>query len=205
MFERFTDRARRVLVLAANEARTLNHNYLGTEHLLLGAIAEGEGVAARSLTALGVTLEEARDEVQEIIGVGGKPFEGNPPFTPRARKALEMSFKEALQLGHNYIGTEHLLLGLVREGEGVAAQLLVKRLGSLGVVREEVMKLVKVGGKMTRAEIRREGVMQWLQEGRPIARALESFGISLEDFRRRVEEILGEEDKGKEPPAETGS
>ena len=126
MFERFTDRARRVVVLAQEEARLLNHNYIGTEHILLGLIHEGEGVAAKALESLGISLEAVRAQVEEIIGHGGQAPSGHIPFTPRAKKVLELSLREALQLGHNYIGTEHILLGLIREGEGVAAQVLVK-------------------------------------------------------------------------------
>ena len=126
MFERFTDRARRVVVLAQEEARLLNHNYIGTEHILLGLIHEGEGVAAKALESLGISLEGVRGQVEELIGQGGSSPSGHIPFTPRAKKVLELSLREALQLGHNYIGTEHILLGLIREGEGVAAQVLVK-------------------------------------------------------------------------------
>ena len=126
MFERFTDRARRVVVLAQEEAKMLNHNYIGTEHLLLGLIHEGEGVAAKSLESLDISLDAVREQVQEIIGQGQQQPTGHIPFTPRAKKVLELSLREALQLGHNYIGTEHILLGLIREGEGVAAQVLVK-------------------------------------------------------------------------------
>ena len=116
MFERFTDRARRVVVLAQEEARLLNHNYIGTEHILLGLIHEGEGVAARGLESLGINLEAVRSQVVEIIGQGSQAPSGHIPFTPRAKKVLELSLREALQLGHNYIGTEHILLGLIREG-----------------------------------------------------------------------------------------
>src|SRR5215207_5475085 len=142
MFERFTDRARRVVVLAQEEARLLNHNYIGTEHLLLGLIHEQEGVAARALTELGISLETIRVEVVEIIGRGESPPAGHIPFTPRAKKVLELSLREALQLGHNYIGTEHILLGLIREGEGVAAQLLVKLGGSRDRVRQQVIQVL---------------------------------------------------------------
>ena len=138
MFERFTDRARRVVVLAQGEARLLDHNYIGTEHLLLGLIAEGEGVGARALQALDVSLPSIRAQIEEIIGRGQTQPAGHIPFTPRAKKVLELSLREALQLGHNYIGTEHLLLGLVREGEGVAAQVL----GNLGVELDDVRTVV---------------------------------------------------------------
>ena len=126
MFERFTDRARRVVVLAQEEARLLNHNYIGTEHILLGLIHEGEGVAAKALESLDISLDGVRAQVKESIGQGQQAPSGHIPFTPRAKKVLELSLREALQLGHTYICTEHILLGLIREGEGVAAQVLVK-------------------------------------------------------------------------------
>ena len=142
MFERFTDRARRVVVLAQEEARMLNHNYIGTEHILLGLIHEGEGVAAKALESLGISLEGVRQQVEEIIGQGQSAPSGHIPFTPRAKKVLELSLREALQLGHNYIGTEHILLGLIREGEGVAAQVLVKLGADLNRVRQQVIQLL---------------------------------------------------------------
>jgi ATP-dependent Clp protease ATP-binding subunit ClpC len=142
LFERFTDRARRVVVLAQEEARLLNHNYIGTEHILLGLIHEGEGVAAKALESLGISLEAVRNQVEEIIGQGGSSPSGHIPFTPRAKKVLELSLREALQLGHNYIGTEHILLGLIREGEGVAAQVLVKLGADLSRVRQQVIQLL---------------------------------------------------------------
>ncbi|TCC11106.1 ATP-dependent Clp protease ATP-binding subunit [Kribbella soli] len=142
MFERFTDRARRVVVLAQEEARMLSHNYIGTEHILLGLIHEGEGVAAKALESLGISLEAVRSQVEEIIGQGQQAPSGHIPFTPRAKKVLELSLREALQLGHNYIGTEHILLGLIREGEGVAAQVLVKLGADLNKVRQQVIQLL---------------------------------------------------------------
>ncbi len=142
MFERFTDRARRVVVLAQEEARRLNHDYIGTEHVLLGLIHEGEGVAAKALESLDVSLEAVRSEVEAIIGRGPDIPTGHIPFTPRAKKVLELSLREALQLGHNYIGTEHIVLGLIREGEGVGAQVLTKLGATLGKVREEVIGLL---------------------------------------------------------------
>jgi len=142
MFERFTDRARRVVVLAQEEARMLNHNYIGTEHILLGLIHEGEGVAAKALESLGISLEAVRQQVEEIIGQGQQAPSGHIPFTPRAKKVLELSLREALQLGHNYIGTEHILLGLIREGEGVAAQVLGKLGADLNRVRQQVIQLL---------------------------------------------------------------
>jgi ATP-dependent Clp protease ATP-binding subunit ClpC len=145
MFEKFTDRARRVVVLAQEEARMLSHNYIGTEHLLLGLIHEGEGVAARSLESLGISLEDVRQNVEEMIGRGQEAPSGHIPFTPRAKKVLELSLREAQQLGHEYIGTEHILLGLIREGEGVAAQVLVKLGGDLRRVRQQVIQLLGEG------------------------------------------------------------
>ena len=142
MFERFTDRARRVVVLAQEEARSLNHNYIGTEHILLGLIHEGEGVAARALESLEISVKAVRSQVKEIIGKGTQTPEGHIPFTPRAKKVLELSLREALQLGHNYIGTEHVLLGMLREGEGVAAQVLVKLGADLAKVRQTVIQLL---------------------------------------------------------------
>src|SRR5437870_12193805 len=142
MFERFTDRARRVVVLAQEEARMLGHNYIGTEHILLGLMHEGEGVAAKALESLGISLEAVRQQVEEIIGQGQQAPSGHIPFTPRAKKVLELSLREALQLGHNYIGTEHILLGLIREGEGVAAQVLVKLGADLSRVRQQVIQLL---------------------------------------------------------------
>ena len=142
MFERFTDRARRVVVLAQEEARMLNHNYIGTEHILLGLIHEGEGVAAKALESLGISLEAVRQQVEEIIGQGQQAPSGHIPFTPRAKKVLELSLREALQLGHNYIGTEHILLGLIREGDGVAAQVLIKLGADLNRVRQQVIALL---------------------------------------------------------------
>jgi ATP-dependent Clp protease ATP-binding subunit ClpC len=142
MFERFTDRARRVVVLAQEEARMLNHNYIGTEHILLGLIHEGEGVAAKALESMGISLEAVREKVEEIIGHGHESPSGHIPFTPRAKKVLELSLREALQINHSYIGTEHILLGLIREGEGVAAQVLVKLGADLNRVRSTVLQLL---------------------------------------------------------------
>ena len=142
MFQRFTDRARRVVVTAQEEARMLNHTNVGTEHILLGLIHEGEGVAAKALESLGIGLDAVRQQVEEIIGQGQHMPSGHIPFTPRAKKVLELSLSEAVQLGHNYVGTEHLLLGLLREGDGVAAQVLVKRGASLNRARQQVIQLI---------------------------------------------------------------
>lgn len=142
MFERFTDRARRVTVLAQEEARLMCHNCIGTEHILLGLSREGEGVAARALDELGVSLEACRIEIQSRVPKGDRPPGGHLPFTPRAKKVLELALREALQLGHNYIGTEHVLLGLIREGEGVGAQVLVSLGADLGRVRHKIIQLL---------------------------------------------------------------
>ena len=142
MFERFTDRARRVVVLAQEESRLLDHNYIGTEHILLGLIHEGDGVAATALESLHISTRAVRARVEEIVGRGGSAPSGHIPFTPRAKKVLELSLREALQLGHNYIGTEHILLGLIREGDGVAAQVLVDLGADLPTVRRRVVELL---------------------------------------------------------------
>jgi ATP-dependent Clp protease ATP-binding subunit ClpC len=161
MFERFTDRARRVVVLAQQEARRLDHNYIGTEHILLGLIAEGKGVAARALESLGISLAAVRQQVEEIIGRGQQTPSGHIPFTPRAKKVLELSLRESLQLGHDYIGTEHILLGLIREGDGVAAQVLVRLGADLNQVRQQVIQLLQghqekepVSARSTAGELR---------------------------------------------------
>jgi ATP-dependent Clp protease ATP-binding subunit ClpC len=142
MFERFSDQARRVLVLAQEEARLLDHNFIGTEHVLLGLVREGDGVAARALASFGINLEAVREKVAEMIGPVGALTTGSPPFTPRAKRVLELSLREALQLGHNYIGTEHMLLGVVREGDGVAAQVLVSLGADLADVRRRVLDVL---------------------------------------------------------------
>ena len=141
MFERFTDRARRVVVLAQEEARMLNHNYIGTEHLLLGLIREGDGLAARALESLGISLDAVRKQVAEIIGHGQQAPSGHIPFTPRAKKVLQLGRDAARDLGHGYIGTEHILLGMIREGSGVAALVLTRLGASLDRVREQVLRL----------------------------------------------------------------
>jgi ATP-dependent Clp protease ATP-binding subunit ClpA len=160
MFERFTDRARRVLVLAQEEARLLNHNFIGTEHILLGLIHEEDGVAAKALESLGIGLDGVRSKVIETIGPPGISVTGSPPFTPRAKKVLELSLREALQLGHNYIGTEHMLLGIAREGEGVAAQVLVNLGADLSQVRQAVMQLLSFVRPSDRHDVFRVGRSQ---------------------------------------------
>jgi ATP-dependent Clp protease ATP-binding subunit ClpC len=163
MFERFTDRARRVVVLAQEEARVLNHNYIGTEHLLLGLIHEGDGIAARALASFGVDLEKARAQVEQIIGRGQHATSGHIPFTPRAKKVLELSLREALQLGDNHIGTEHILLALLREGEGVAAQVLIRLGAELKRVRREVSDLRQREGPETGERLAAERESRALQ------------------------------------------
>ena len=145
MFERFTNRARHAVVLAQEEARRMQHNYIGTEHVLLGLLGEPEGLACRALAGLGMSLEAARNEVTAIVGTGSVAPSGHIPFTPRAKKTLELALREALQLGHNYIGTEHILLGLMREGEGVAAQVL-KQHADLTAIRAAVLDLLPAAG-----------------------------------------------------------
>jgi ATP-dependent Clp protease ATP-binding subunit ClpC len=174
MFEKFTDKARRVVVLAQEEAKMLNHNYIGTEHLLLGLIHEGEGVAAKALEALNISLESVREQVQEIIGQGQTPPTGHIPFTPRAKKVLELSLREALQLGHSYIGTEHLLLGLIREGEGVAAQVLTKLGADTNKVRQQVVQLLS--GFENKETVNVGGENAAPQKGSQI---LDQFGTNL--------------------------
>ncbi|MFC4946778.1 ATP-dependent Clp protease ATP-binding subunit [Pseudonocardia sp. GCM10023141] len=192
MFERFTDRARRVVVLAQEEARMLNHNYIGTEHILLGLIHEGEGVAAKALESLGIALEGVRQQVEEIIGQGQQAPSGHIPFTPRAKKVLELSLREALQLGHNYIGTEHILLGLIREGEGVAAQVLVKLGADLNRVRQQVLQLLSgYQGKEPA-----EGASGGRGEGTPSSSlVLDQFGRNLTQSARegKLDPVIGRE------------
>jgi len=192
MFERFTDRARRVVVLAQEEARMLSHNYIGTEHILLGLIHEGEGVAAKALESLGIQLEAVRGQVEEIIGQGSQAPAGHIPFTPRAKKVLELSLREALQLGHNYIGTEHILLGLIREGEGVAAQVLVRLGAELTRVRQQVMQLLSgYQGKEAGA-----GGASAPAEGTPsTSLVLDQFGRNLTQGARegKLDPVIGRE------------
>ena len=199
MFERFTDRARRVVVLAQEEARLLNHNYIGTEHILLGLIHEGEGVAAKALESLGISLDAVRGQVEEIIGQGGAAPSGHIPFTPRAKKVLELSLREALQLGHNYIGTEHILLGLIREGEGVAAQVLVKLGADLSRVRQQVIQLLSgygQGGAASGASAGREAAATGGRESEGNAggsMVLDQFGRNLTQLARekQLDPVIG--------------
>jgi ATP-dependent Clp protease ATP-binding subunit ClpC len=194
MFERFTDRARRVVVLAQEEARMLSHNYIGTEHILLGLIHEGEGVAAKALESLDISLEAVRGQVEDIIGQGQQAPSGHIPFTPRAKKVLELSLREALQLGHSYIGTEHILLGLIREGEGVAAQVLVKLGADLNRVRQQVIQLVSgFQGK----EAESAGAPS---ESQPSSSAvLDQFGRNLTQAARegKLDPVIGRADEAE--------
>jgi len=197
LFERFTDRARRVLVLAQEEARLLNHNFIGTEHILLGLIHEGEGVAAKALESLGISLEAVREKVEETIGPAGSGTMGSPPFTPRAKKVLELSLREALQLGHNYIGTEHMLLGLVREGEGVAAQVLVSLGADLSRVRQQVIQLLSgyvgsEGAKPGTTPNPQEAAPSGGPSGSPV---LDQFGRNLTQTARdkKLDPVIGRE------------
>ena len=192
MFDRFTDRARRVIVLAQDEARMLNHNYIGTEHLLLGLIHEGEGVAAKALESLGISLEAVREQVEEIIGQGQQAPTGHIPFTPRAKKVLELSMREALQLNHPYIGTEHILLGLIREGEGVAAQVLIKLGADLNRVRNQVLQLLsgfQGSEKPSTAGAPEQGPQQGNQT------ILDQFGRNLTQAARenKLDPVIGRE------------
>jgi ATP-dependent Clp protease ATP-binding subunit ClpC len=191
MFERFTDRARRVVVLAQEEARMLNHNYIGTEHILLGLIHEGEGVAAKALESLGISLDGVRTQVTEIIGEGQQAPSGHIPFTPRAKKVLELSLREALQLGHNYIGTEHILLGLIREGEGVGAQVLQKLGADLNRVQQQVIQILSGY----------EGPVETisLEPGGPTCQRC-GADVAAEGRVRRVELPYDEEDENRRRP-----
>jgi len=203
MFERFTDRARQVVVLAQQEARMLDHNYIGTEHILLGLIHEGEGVAAKALDSLGISLDAVRQQVEEIIGRGQQAPAGHIPFTPRAKKVLELSLREALQLGHDYIGTEHILLGLIREGGGVADQILVKLGADLNRVRQQVIQLLHghqakepVSARSTAGELRLlPAVKARLEavEGR-LAAVEQQVGIGPDtsDLDEQIDKVRGE-------------
>jgi ATP-dependent Clp protease ATP-binding subunit ClpC len=206
MFERFTDRARRVVVLAQEEARSLDHNYIGTEHILLGMLREGEGVAAKALEELGIGLDAIRQQVVEIIGRGQQLPSGHIPFTPRAKKVLELSLRESLQLGHEYIGTEHILLGLIREGEGVAAQVLTRLGATKDRVQQQVLQLLQdwsgsermpTGEPVQRTAVRVVGSAQ-LDE---IVERLESIAERLTAIERHLglgDEPAGREDAGPE-------
>ena len=167
MFERFTNRARHVVVLAQEEARQLQHNYIGTEHILLGLLGEPDGIACRAIERLGLTLDSAREEVKAVVGTGKSTPTGHIPFTPRAKKTLELALREALQLQHNYIGTEHILLGVIREGDGVGAQILKQHAADLATVRAAVLELLST----MPTEVR---LSRWLRRPLPTPGASES-------------------------------
>jgi ATP-dependent Clp protease ATP-binding subunit ClpC len=195
LFERFTDRARRVLVLAQEEARDLNHAFIGTEHILLGLIREGEGVAAKALDALGVTFDVVREKVEEAIGANTNPSPGSPPFTPRAKKVLELSLREALQLGHSYIGTEHMLLGLVREGEGVAAQVLNDLGADMARVRTQVIQMMSGQAGKEAGAASSVGSSKSDPEAAGGSAVLDQFGRNLTQFARegKLDPLVGRE------------
>src|SRR5665213_2202644 len=195
VFERFTDRARRVLVLAQEEARLLNHSFIGTEHILLGLIHEGEGVAAKALESLGVSLEAVREKVEETIGLAGTAPTGSPPFTPRAKKVLELSLREALQLGHSYIGTEHMLLGLVREGEGVAAQVLNDLGADMARVRTQVIQMMSGQAGKEAGASSTTGSSKSDPEAAGGSAVLDQFGRNLTQFARegKLDPLVGRE------------
>ena len=192
MFERFTDRARRVVVLAQDEAKMLNHNYIGTEHILLGLIHEGEGVAAKALEQMGISLEAVREQVEEVIGHGQAQPSGHIPFTPRAKKVLELSLREALQMNHSYIGTEHILLGLIREGEGVAASVLIKLGADLNRVRNTVLQLLSGYQGGGEGQPITSGAPE-MGEQRGSATVLDQFGRNLTQAARenRLDPVIG--------------
>jgi ATP-dependent Clp protease ATP-binding subunit ClpC len=185
MFERFTDRARRVVVLAQEEARALNHDYIGTEHLLLGLIHEGEGVAASALGALGISLDAVRQKVEEFTPGGAEAPSGHIPFTPRAKKVLELSLRESLQLGHDYIGTEHILLGLIREADGVAAQALVSLGADLNRVRQQVIALAGSASRVAGERRPHPRMAPWMQLGE-VLRRLDSIAERLAAIERHL-------------------
>src|SRR6266511_504052 len=173
LFERFTERARQVVVLAQDEARALKHNYIGTEHLLLGLLREEEGLAARVLESLDITVEEVRAQVARIVGQGDEVTTGQIPFTPRAKKVLELALREALSLGHNYIGTEHILLGLVRENEGVAARILLDFDADADKIRNEIIRMLSGPGR------RQQGGGAAPGEKAKSSKLLDQFGRNL--------------------------
>lgn len=199
MFERFTDRARRVVVLAQEEARRLSHSSIGTEHLLLGLVGEEDGVASRALRSFGIYGEQIRAEVEEIIGRGGEAPIGHIPFTPRAKKVLELSLREALNLHHSYIGTEHVLLGLIREGEGVAAQVLVSKGVRLEAVRTQVIGLLGPPGFETSPT----GAEERLSIALSFFSKIERVQESLDRIERRLDALGAPPDPG--PPSPPGT
>src|SRR3712207_1850487 len=190
MFERFTERARQVVVLAQEEARTLKHNYIGTEHILLGLLREEEGLAARVLESLDITVERVRAQVVRIVGSGEEVTSGQIPFTPRAKKVLELALREALSLGHNYIGTEHILLGLVRENEGVAARILLDFDADSEKIRNEVIRMLSGPGGRQRG-----GGQGTPGEGKKSSKLLDQFGRNLTKLASegKLDPVVGRE------------
>src|SRR5579884_2679923 len=193
MFERFTERARQVVVLAQEEARTLKHNYIGTEHILLGLLREEEGLAARVLESLDITVERVRAQVVRIVGSGEEVTSGQIPFTPRAKKVLELALREALSLGHNYIGTEHILLGLVRENEGVAARILLDFDADSEKIRNEVIRMLSGPGGRSRSGSGGGGAAA--QEGKKSSKLLDQFGRNLTKLAAdsKLDPVVGRE------------
>jgi len=206
MFERFADSARRVVVLAQEEARRLDHNYIGTEHILLGLIHEGDGVAAKALGSLGVELGAARAMVEEIIGRGEQTPSGDIPFTVRSKKVLELSFRESLELGHDYIGTEHILLGLAREGKGVAARMLKDSRVPLAKVRERVLELARETPAEPPAPLSPLSRLGPPVQAAEVLRRLDELAAKVDAVIDRLESIerhLGGPDASGAPPAPT--
>src|SRR5213083_2529110 len=193
MFERFTERARQVVVLAQEEARTLKHNYIGTEHILLGLLREEEGLAARVLESLDITVERVRAQVVRIVGSGEEVTSGQIPFTPRAKKVLELALREALSLGHNYIGTEHILLGLVRENEGVAARILLDFDADSEKIRNEVIRMLS--GPGGRRQGQGAGAPQGEGKGKKSSKLLDQFGRNLTKLAAegKLDPVVGRE------------
>ena len=193
MFERFTERARKVVVLAQDEARHFNHNYIGTEHLLLGLLREDEGVAAQALYSLNVNLDDVREQVESIVGYGEEGTGAQAPFTPRSKKVLELALREALQLGHNYIGTEHILLGLVRESEGVAARVLSNLDVDPDKVRREVVRRLGGGRSRSRGGSAESGSGRGVEAKRPKTRQLDQYGRNLTAYAEedKLDPVIG--------------
>jgi len=201
MFERFTDRARRVVVLAQEEARLLKHGYIGTEHILLGLIREEDGIAAQALESLGIGLDVVRQRVGEIIGEGDQVPSGHIPFTPRAKKVLELSLREALQMGHNYIGTEHILLGLIAEGEGVAARVLTELDADAKRVRTQVIRLLQGRSEEAPTPVPARSLPGSVPPGRRDRSQLAGMRVRLDGLEARLAAIEGRAGTGPDERA----
>ena len=192
MFERFTDRARRVVVLAQEEARMLNHNYIGTEHILIGLVREDGGMAGGGLESLGISVDAVRQRVKEMIGIGEQAPSGHVPFTPRAKKVLELSLRESLQLGHGYIGTEHIMLGLICEGDGVAAQVLVLLGADLNQLRQQVLQGFQGEDELAIRVVQRPGLLSRidaLEERLSILERRVGTRLDLRDLDREIAQV----------------